>query len=277
MLAHMGLDPVVAPVRRPAPTTGHDAKRDGSPRVQPGDQAAIGMRAPVAGWVTPPRNAPDSELPHSFRTPAAAAGCSASRARAGTAAAPGAAGVVLVGGPAVEDDVVVQQLDVARHERRMQAVLLRDLREQIQRLVLRRGHARHFGELLRLLDIGAGILAGELAVLDAEHRQREARLRAMTPSSSPRPRSANSPGTAFQQIRPATQYFVVDRRDAGELADAAGLVALRTHSRAMTSQRSVCQRSGPVERARARDDTTLPASDSHRSVGQSRFRRAPRP
>ena len=37
----------------------------------------------------------------------------------------------------------------------------------------------------------------------------------------------------------------------------------------MTSQRSVCQRSGPAERARARDETTLPASPGFkRLIGQ---------
>ena len=79
-----------------------------------------------------------------------------------------AAGVIGVGGAAVIDDVVVQQLDVAGLERRIEAGLLGDLGEQVQRLVLRVGQSRQFGEFLRLLDIGAGILAGDLAVaLDA--------------------------------------------------------------------------------------------------------------
>jgi hypothetical protein len=37
---------------------------------------------------------------------------------------------------------------------------------------------------------------------------------------------------------------------------------LRTHINAITSQRSVWKRSGPVERARAREETTLPGSES---------------
>src|ERR1700723_3307376 len=36
---------------------------------------------------------------------------------------------------------------------------------------------------------------------------------------------------------------------------------LRTHISAITSQRSVWKRNGPVERARAREETTLPGSD----------------
>src|SRR5450631_1071157 len=47
--------------------------------------------------------------------------------------------VILVAGAAMEDDVVVQQLDVTRNKRRVKADLLRDRREQVQRLVLRRG------------------------------------------------------------------------------------------------------------------------------------------
>ena len=80
-------------------------------------------------------------------------------------------GVVLVGGAAVVDDVVVQQLDVARGEGRMQAGRLGDLAQQVQRLVLRRSQPRDARVLLRLLDEGAGILAGQLAVLQPEDRQ----------------------------------------------------------------------------------------------------------
>src|SRR5271166_2972309 len=69
-----------------------------------------------------------------------------------------AGAVVLIRRAAVEDYVVVQQLDITGDERRVKAHVLRHFGQQVERLVLRGGDPWHFRELLRLLDIGAGVL-----------------------------------------------------------------------------------------------------------------------
>src|SRR5512144_1116873 len=81
---------------------------------------------------------------------------------------------VLVGGAAVVDDVVVQELDVAGPELHLIAELVADLGQEIERLVLRGGEARDRGDLLRRLHEGAGVLRGELALAHREDRHRVA-------------------------------------------------------------------------------------------------------
>ena len=101
--------------------------------------AASGTRAPVVGCATPPRKAPGSTLPHkrleAARQPAAVRH-GQPEAQQQPFLVAGAA--VLIGRAAVENDVIVQELDVARDERRVEAHVLRDLGQQVQRLVLRR-------------------------------------------------------------------------------------------------------------------------------------------
>ena len=63
-------------------------------------------------------------------------------------------------------------------------------------------------------------MAGELAVAQAEDRQRIGRL--LVAASSPKRLRQTSWNSEFQQIGPALEHLVVDRRRAGELADAAG-------------------------------------------------------
>src|SRR4030095_2321713 len=83
-------------------------------------------------------------------------------------------GRVLVGGPAVVDDVVVQELDVARFEHHLVPVLVAHRGEQVECLVLRGSEARDPRHLLRGLHEGARVLGRELAVAHREDRQRVA-------------------------------------------------------------------------------------------------------
>lgn len=71
------------------------------------------------------------------------------------------------------NDVVVEQLNVARFECRMQANFLGNGGQHVQCLVLRRTQPWDPGHFLGLFDIGARILAGDPAARKAESRHGE--------------------------------------------------------------------------------------------------------
>src|SRR5262249_61190557 len=54
----------------------------------------------------------------------------------------------------------------------VEALVVGDDVEEVERLDLRRGETRHFGEALGVDDLAADVAAGELAVLHAEDRLR---------------------------------------------------------------------------------------------------------
>src|SRR5215468_9594863 len=86
--------------------------------------------------------------------------------------------VVLEGGAGVVYNVVVDELDVARREAHLETQLLGKFGEEIERLPLPVADPRHlaFRLALRRFDIGARIMAGELAVAPPPHGKRVGRL-----------------------------------------------------------------------------------------------------
>jgi hypothetical protein len=79
---------------------------------------------------------------------------------------------VLVGVAGVIDDVVVEDLHLAGLEVVGGVQLPADVGEHVERLPLRLRHFRHVGVELGRLDVGARVVAGELAVPHPEDRQR---------------------------------------------------------------------------------------------------------
>jgi len=116
--------------------------------------------------------------------------------------------------------VVVHQLDVARPQLHLEAQLLGDLGQEIERLVLRRCHARDLANPLGRLDEGARVLAGESSVAHAEDGQRvpAAVTAALLALAGPVVVLVQQ----RVQIGPAREDRVVDRDRADDLAHASG-------------------------------------------------------
>src|SRR5262249_36411449 len=82
--------------------------------------------------------------------------------------------IVLERGAGVKADMVVEKLHIARLELvgDVEALVIGDSVEQVERLDLRERETRHFGEALGVDDLAADVAAGGLAVLPSEDRGR---------------------------------------------------------------------------------------------------------
>ncbi len=119
------------------------------------------------------------------------------------------------------DDVVVQELQVARLQRHLEAQLLGKRLEHRQGLVLRGREARNLREALRLLDVGGREVAREMAVPLREDGQRiVGRLGADLVADRA---AVEIPVHRPREVRPARQHRVVDRDRADDPTDAARL------------------------------------------------------
>ena len=119
--------------------------------------------------------------------------------------------------------MIVQELDVAGLHARLQAEFVRKRRKQVERLVLLLAQARRAVELLRRLDVGARVLAGEAPFVDAEHRVDV--IRRLSLGLFVLAAVVVIAEKLVQQIRPALQHCIVDRRRADNTA-LASLLAL---------------------------------------------------
>ena len=165
--------------------------------------------------------------------------------------APGAV-LVGVGRAAVVHDVVVQELHVAGAEIHLVAELVRDGGEEIERLVLLGRQPRHSVDLLRGLDERARVLGGEAAL--PARRRGQALGGPLAADLLALSRPVVVAAQQDVQVGSASADRVAHRGHARHAAPAARR-AERTHKSPTTSQRSVCQRSGPFERALAREVT----------------------
>ena len=117
--------------------------------------------------------------------------------------------------------VVVDELDVARCEAHPEAQLLGKCCEEVERLPSPVAYPRHlaFRPALRRFDIGARIMAGELAVADPPHGKRVGRLVGRVLLAE-----AAAPEVLVErgaQVGAAFEHRVVHRRRGAQLAQAA--------------------------------------------------------
>ena len=151
--------------------------------------------------------------------------------------------------------MAVDELQVARLERHLEAQFLRGLHQHVDRLALGVGELRHPGCHLRRLDEGQRIVRGELAVAQAEDRQRVGGLarRRLAVLLGAFLAEAAAPVVLEQQLEevgPPLENGVMDGRRGGELADAAGArlanaqKADHVSAVGMESQPAIGQRAG---------------------------------
>lgn len=76
----------------------------------------------------------------------------------------------------MEDYVVVDQLDVAPHERYRHEVFFRELRQKVKGLDLGVGKPKNIIKFLTLLDESTGVLTRQFAVAHAEDRYTESAI-----------------------------------------------------------------------------------------------------
>ena len=111
----------------------------------------------------------------------------------------------------------------------LDAELLADLVQQVERLDLARAERRHAGHRGRGLDEGARVLGGEVALLEGEHGQGVGRGRAALLLADAA--AVVIAVEHLQEVRAARQDLVVDRDRADHLADAARLRRARAQER----------------------------------------------